>query len=136
MDPTIEPTAHASRPPVVTSAVQFLSASFIIGAIRTVYDLSHKLSGAAFVLSIVFLIIFLAVCFFFVSMIAARRNWARIVFLVLLIIGVPLAIPTYIAELKASLPHGSISVLVAILQIIGIVLLFTKASNQWFKTRQ
>jgi membrane-bound ClpP family serine protease len=134
MDPTIEQTINASRPAVVTRAVQLFSASFVIGAIRTVYDLAHKLSGASFVLSLVFLLIFLGICFFFVGMIAAGRNWARIVFLVLLIIGLPLALPTYIGELKASLPYGSVSILVAILQVIGIVLLFTKNSNLWFRT--
>jgi hypothetical protein len=136
MDPAIEPTINASRPLAVTRAVQVLAASFILGAIRTVFDLAHKLSGAAFVLSIIFLLIFLAVCFFFVSMIAARRNWARIVFLVLLIIGLPLATPTYIVELKTSVLRGSVSIAVAILQLIGMVLLFTKNSNQWFRTRK
>ncbi|HEV7472679.1 MAG TPA: hypothetical protein VGN90_01450 [Pyrinomonadaceae bacterium] len=136
MDPAIAPTNDPSRPQVVTRAVQLFAASFILGAVRTVFNLSHKLSGAAFLLSLVFLLIFLGVCFFFVAMIAARRNWARIIFLVLLVIGLPFAIPTYIVELRTNLLYGSISIVVAILQVIGIVLLFTKDSNQWFKTRQ
>jgi hypothetical protein len=136
MVPAIEPTANAYRPPVVTRAVQLFSASFILGAIRSVFDLWHKLSGAAFVLSLVFLLMFFGICFFFVAMIAAGKNWARIVFLILLIIGLPFAIPTYLTELRTSIPYGSISVVVAILQVIGIVLVFTRNSNEWFKTRK
>ena len=101
MDPVIEPTNTAVRPEIVTRAVQLLSASFIIGAIRTLYD-----------------------------------HWARILFLVLMIIGVPIAVPLYLAELRTSIPYGSISIVVAILQVIALVLLFTKNSNPWFRKRK
>ncbi len=133
MDPVIEPTPNISRPVAVTRAVQLLSASFVIGAIRAVYNLVHKFSGTTLVLSIVFLIIFFGICFFFVSKIAAGRNWARIVFLVLLIIGLPLATPTYIAELRTNLPYGLVSIVVAIIQVLALVLLFAKTSNPWFR---
>ena|SRR6185295_14840778 len=136
MDPATESTIKPGRPLAVSRAVQLISASFIIGAIRTVYDLAHKSSGARFILSLFFALIFFGICFFFVAMIAAGRNWARFVFLILLIIGLPFAILTYMAELRVSLLYGSVSVAVAILQIIGIVLLFTKDSSQWFKSRK
>jgi hypothetical protein len=71
-----------------------------------------------------------------VSKLAAGRNWARIVFLVLFVIGLPLALPGYIGELKTNPLHGSLSIVVAILQLIGIYLLFTKNSNLWFRTRK
>ncbi len=135
MDPATEPTIKPGRPLAVTRAVQLFSASFILGAIRTMFDLAHKLSGAAFALSLFFVLIFFGICFFFVAMIATGRNWARIVFLILLIIGLPFAIPTYLTQLRMNLLHGSVSIVVAILQIIGMVLLFTKNSNQWFKSR-
>ncbi len=135
MDPATEPPNKPGRPLVVTRAVQLLSASFILGAIRTVFDLAHKLSGASFALSLFFAALFFGICFFFVAMITAGRNWARIVFLILLIIGLPFAMPTYLTELRMNLLHGSVSIVVAILQIIGMVLMFTKNSNQWFKSR-
>lgn len=139
MDPKIEPTRdtdRASRPIEVTRAVWFISASFAIGGIRTVFDLAQKISGAPFLLALLGLVIFLGICFFFVSKIAAGRNWARIIFLVLLLIGLPFAIPGYIVELKTSPLHGSVSILLAILQVTGAYLLFTKNSNLWFRTRK
>ena len=136
MDPALEPTTNPSRPITVTRAVQLFYASFAIGLIQTIFDLAHKLSGFTFFLAIIFALIFIGILCFFVSKIAARRNWARIVFLILLIIGLPLSIPRYLAELKATPTHGYVSILLAVLQVIAIVLLFTRSSNQWFRNRK
>lgn len=139
MDPTIEPNpkvAPAVRPVEVTRAVQLISASFAIGGIRSVFDLAQKISGVYFFLALLALIVFLGICFFLVSKIAAGRNWARITFLVLILIQLPFAILGNIADLRTNLLHGSFSILIALLQLIGTYLLFTKHSNLWFKTRK
>lgn len=136
MEPSIESTAPVERPREVTRAVKLLSAAFAIGGIRAVFDLAQKVSGARYFLAILLLVAFLGICFFFVSKIAAGRNWARITFLVLLLIGLPLAVPGYIGELRTSLLYGSLSMIIAILQLIGTCLLFTKQSNLWFRTRK
>lgn len=139
MDPKIEPTLNAdraARPIEVKRAVQLISASFAIGGIRSVFDLAQKMSGVYFFLALLALVVFLGVCFFFVSKISAGRNWARFTLLVLLLIQLPFAILNCMAELRRSIPSGSLSILVAILQLIGTYLLFTKHSNLWFKTRK
>lgn len=136
MDPTTEATANLERPPAVTRAVQLFSASLAIGGIRAVVDLTQRVSGVYFFIALLILVLFLGIFFFFVSRVAAGRNWARILLLVLLLIGLPFAIPGYVFELKASLLRGSLSVLVGILQIVGMCLLFTKDSNGWFRRRK
>lgn len=136
MEPTIESTANVERPREVTRAVQCISASFAIGGIRSVFDLTQKVSGASFFLAILILLALLGILFFFLSKIAAGRNWARILFLVLLVIGLPFAMPGYMVELSRNLPHGYFSILIAILQLIGAYLLFTKSSDPWFRTRK
>ncbi len=135
MEPPIA-TAAVERPKEVMRAIQFISASFAIGGIRAVFVLAQKVSGANFFFAILLLLLFLGICFLFVSKIAAGRNWARIILLVLLVIGLPLAIPGYIAELRTSLLLGSLSIIVAILQLIGTYLLFTRKSNLWFRPRK
>jgi len=133
MDPTTEPGAIVERPREATRAVQLISASFLIGGIRAAFELTHKVSGVYFLVAIFLLIAFFGICFFLVSKIAAGRNWARIVFIVLVLIGLPFAILGYIQELRTSLLSGSISIIIAILQLIGTYLLFTKNSNAWFR---
>jgi len=136
MDPTTETTGNLERPQTATRAVQLFYASLAIGGIRAVFDLTQRVSGVYFLIALVLLALFLGIFFFVVSKVAAGRNWARILLLVLLLIGLPFAIPGYVLELKASILRGSLSVLVAILQIVGMILLFTKDSNGWFRSRK
>jgi hypothetical protein len=72
----------------------------------------------------------------FISRISARRNWARIVWLVLVLFGLPFAIPANLAEIKRNVLTGAFSVIVTLLQLIGTYFLFTKNSNEWFRTRK
>src|SRR6185295_11882639 len=116
MDPTTETTGNLERPQTATRAVQLFYASLAIGGIRAVFDLTQRVSGVYFLIALVLLALFLGIFFFVVSKVAAGRNWARILLLVLLLIGLPFAIPGYVLELKASILRGSLSVLVAILQ--------------------
>ena len=136
MDPKIEPTPNVARPIEVTRAVQLISASFAIGGIRSVFDLAQKISGVYFLLALLALGVFLGICFFFVSKISAGRNWARFTLLVLLLLQLPFAILNCMAELRKSIPSGSLSILVVILQLIGAYLLLTKSSNLWFRARK
>jgi membrane-associated HD superfamily phosphohydrolase len=62
-----------------------------------------------------------------------RRNWARIILLVLILFGLPFAIMASLAELKQNIAAGSLSIVIAVLQLLGVVLLFTKNSNLWFR---
>lgn len=136
MDPTIEPTPNAARPIEVTRAVRFLLASLAIGLMASAIHVAQRVSGAPLIFVLLIVIAFFGVYLFLVSKISAGRNWARIVFLALVLFGLPFAIPTYMAELRRSILSGSVSILVTILQLIGTYLLFTKQSNLWFRTRK
>ena len=136
MNDTIEPAANVERPKEVTRAIQAISASFAIGGVRAIFDLAQKVSGASFFIALLILLLFLGIFLFFLSRVGKGKNWARITLLALLLVGLPLAIPGYILELRTNLPRGCLSVLIAILQVIGMYLLFTKNSNLWFRRRQ
>lgn len=133
MEPTIETTATSQRPKEVATAVLLLVLSLVIGGLRAVFDLTGKVSGAAFFVALLILIAFLGVLFFFVSRIAAGRNWARIVLLVLLVLQLPFTVLGSIAEVRANPMHGAVTIVIAVLQLLGAVLLFTKNSNRWFR---
>lgn len=135
MDPTTEPTA-GTRPGEVTLAVRLIWISITIGLVISGIRVAPLVSGVSLVSVLLFALVFFGIYLFLVSKIAAGRNWARIVFLVLLVIGLPFAVPTYLAELRTSVVFGSISILIAVLQVVATYLLFTRNSNRWFKTRQ
>ncbi len=136
MDPTVEPTANVERPIQATRAVQLLFASWAIGLIRAIFALAQRVSGAPLILAMLIVIAVFALGFLLVWRISVRGNWARIILLVLVLFGLPFAIRANLAELKQSIASGSLSMIIAILQLIGTYLLFTKNSNLWFKTRK
>ena len=135
MDPTIE-SATDSRPKVITTAIRILTLSIAIGLLMSLVRVAQQVSGAPLILAILIVSAFFGVFLFLVSRIWAGRNWARIVFLILVLIGLPFAIPNYIAELRKNVLSGSVSMLIVILQLLGTYLLFTKNSNTWFRARK
>jgi hypothetical protein len=135
MDPTIE-SATDSRPKVITTAIRILTLSIAIGLLMSLVRVAQQVSGAPLILAILIVLAFFGVFLFLVSRIWAGRNWARIVFLILVLIGLPFAIPNYIAELRKNVLSGSVSMLIVVLQLLGTYLLFTKNSNTWFKARK
>jgi hypothetical protein len=81
-------------------------------------------------------IAFFGLLFILVMKISAGRNWARIVCLVLVLFGLPFAIPAYLQEVRTNVLSGTLGIIVTILQLIGSCLLFTRNSNLWFRTRK
>jgi disulfide bond formation protein DsbB len=87
-------------------------------------------------IALVIVLAFFGLGFLLVWRIAAGNNWARIILLILVLFGTPLAVPGYLAALKLSVVSGSISIFINILQLIGTYLLFTRGSNVWFRNRK
>ncbi len=87
MEPPIETTAILARPAVVTRAVQLILLSLLIGMGRAIFDLVHQASGLTFIFALIILLLVAAVLSFLAAKIYRGRNWARIVLLILIIIG-------------------------------------------------
>lgn len=66
------------------------------------------------------------------AFIAARHNWARWVYSVLTVIGLPLVIPAMLMEARPD-PIGAASTALQFLLILAsVILLFKEPSRQWF----
>jgi len=133
MEPVIEQDAPVTRPSQVTRAVQLLTCGLVIGFIATAIRLWGHVPMLSLVLGLLMLLVFLSLCFFLIRKIAAGRNWARIVLLVLVILGTPFAIPAYIAEARVNVVPGVLSIIIVVLQVIATVLLFLPPANRWFR---
>ncbi|MEP6818722.1 MAG: hypothetical protein ABJA18_04255 [bacterium] len=136
MDPTIEPNANFVRPAQTTRGVQLLFVSLAIGLIRAIFGLTQRASGAALILAALIVIAFFCLGFFLVWKISARRNWARIILLVLVLINLPFAVLANVRELKLSIWSGVLSIFIELILWIGTYLLFTKSSNLWFRKQK
>jgi len=71
----------------------------------------------------------------FLLLIVKRHNWARIVFTILIVIGIPLAIPIVLTELRTDVLGAISSILQLVLQIAGVVFFFRPAANAWFRSK-
>ena len=136
MEPTIEHNANAARPRDISRAIQFLTSSLAIGLITSIFHLAQKVSGVTMLFASLIVIAVFGAGYLLINRISARRNWARIVWLVLILFGLPFAIPANLAEIRRNVFSGVLSVIVTLLQLIGTYLLFTKNSNLWFKVRK
>jgi len=136
MESTSEQKTNAERPREVTRAVRFLVSSLAIGLLNAMFHLVQRTSGAPMVFALLIVIAFFGLLFFLVMKISAGRNWARIILLVLVLFGIPFAIPAYLEEVRRNVLSGSLSIIISILQLIGTYLLFTKQSNLWFRARK
>jgi hypothetical protein len=109
---------------IVSAVLLTLSAAFAVVAFR-------ELFWANYVAALAF-----AVASALAYAVYKRRNWARIVVLILVLCNVPFAILAYPAEVRKNVLSGSLSIIIVLLQLIGTYLLFTKNSNLWFRTRK
>lgn len=136
MEATSEQRAKVERPRSVTRAVQFLVSSLAIGLLNAILNLAQRTSGAALVFALLIVLAVFGLFFILMMKISAGRNWARIVCLVLVLLGLPFAISSYLQEVRTHVVSGTLSIIILILQVIGTYLLFTKQSNLWFRTRK
>jgi hypothetical protein len=82
-------------------------------------------------------IAFFGLLFFLAIKISAGRNWARLAWLIwvlLIIANISFSILAYPETVGKNVISIILSIITMILQLIGTALLFTKNSNVWFKT--
>ena len=136
MQNTNEQNLSIEKPIEITRAVQLLYATLGIGAVKSSIDFFRISSETSVAFTLITLILTFAFIFFLIIKIADGRNWARIVLLIFFLLGIPLAIPIVLDEVKKNLFLGSLSLIQIVLQIIALVLMFMKNSNLWFRTRK
>jgi hypothetical protein len=124
------------RPASVTTAVTLMYTAFGIGIVRSALEfpsLTEEVS-VGFVVTVWLLVS--AFMLFLIRSIANGRNWARITFLVLFAIGLPIAIEPLLHALQTNFVSGLLGVAQMAAQITALILLFQAASSSWFRGRQ
>ena len=132
----MEEAAQPIRPTAARSAAYILYAVVAVGALRRAFEVGVPAPNLptwfAPVVGSITLLFLAAIAF----LIAQGRNWARILFLLLFIAGVP-TMYAVASELQARLSGrpGATALLVlqSLAQLVATILLFTPASNSWFR---
>jgi len=127
------PTQQLEKPKSVGTAVTLLWASLGVGLVKMLLDLTHMSAMAPAAFTIFVLAFTFAILIFLIFMISAGRNWARITFLIMSVIGTVLTLPVVLDEFGRAPLVGVLSVLQILLQVYALFLLFTRSGNAWFR---
>jgi hypothetical protein len=133
----IPPSPLFYKPASIVAAKNVLYAQLFLSILNwalgswttTVYD-------AAPAQNIVTLVVTVGITFALIKFIGLGKKWARVVLLVLFLLGLVVYSWGFVALLKASMVVAVLSLLLAILQIIALYFLFSRASTQWFNRVQ
>jgi len=127
-----------NQPDKVFIAIELLWIVIAVGVISSIVSFSSSLEIAnASGFGLLWLIFTLCFSFllmaFFIWKIGQGRNWARVTYLVLFLIGFPMTIYSYFIS-SLSVLTIILSIFQMILQIVAFVFLFQKSSSDWFKS--
>lgn len=129
-----ESTDHAV-PARVRNAVSLLWLALVTGMLVLVFDVSAVPASMppAIIYAIAALIsLFMA---FFIVQIGRGRNWARITFLVLFLLGLISYVSGLTDLFHRSVVAGLLSTAQAAMQIVALYFIFSKPGALWFSTR-
>ena len=129
----METQSAAQKPRPIVTAVNLLWASLAVGLVKMLMDFSNLSTVAPAAFTNFILVFTFALSGFLIFKISAGRNWARITFLVLFIIGVLPALPIVFGEFSRSAVVGALSVAQIGLQVYALFLLFTQPGSGWFR---
>jgi hypothetical protein len=121
------------RPAIVSNAVKLLYATLGIGVVRAVLDFPTLVQQTSVIFVLFIWAVVFGVIWFLIHKIGSRRNWARITFLVLFIVGVPFSVLPLLQSLSAAPVSGLIGILQMVGQVVALVMLFQGTSNAWFR---
>ena len=123
------------RPLRVSTAVTLLWASLALGIVTSLLDVRFLTSVAAPGFTVGILVVVFLVTAWLVVKISAGRNWARLTFLVLFLVGaVPYAL-SLAAMFERRALAGAVSVVQFALQICALYLIFTRPGADWFSRK-
>lgn len=121
------------KPQSVATAVNLLWASLAVGLVKMLMDFSNLSAVAPAAFTNFVLVFTFALIAFLIFKISAERNWARITFLVMFVIGMLPTLPLMLGEFSRSPVVGALSVAQVGLQVYALFLLFTQPGSVWFR---
>jgi len=125
------------KPSKVTYAIIILCVYLLLGIVNSfILNLTTTLIDYSSIQVLITTAITWALIIFFIYQINLGKKWARTTFLILFIIGILIFPFSFISTIKASLVVGIVEIVQVIMQIIALILLFSKESNAWYNYKK
>jgi hypothetical protein len=123
-----------ARPQVATTAVALLWVTLVIQAagLAFIWRMFRLFDTPMYVFAGVITALWIGTASI-VAMIERGRNWARITYLVLYLVGLPFFVLSLLATWRYSLIAAGSGLVQTLLQTVALVLLFLRPSREWFR---
>jgi hypothetical protein len=133
----LPPSPLFHKPASIVAAKNILYADLFLGILTwAIGRWTTTMYAVAPVESIVILLVTVGIMFGLIKCIGLGRKWARVVLLVLFLLGLVAYPWTFAGLLKASMLVVVLSLLQAILQAVALYYLFSLPSTEWFNRVQ
>lgn len=124
----------SSAPRPVKLAVILFAAALVVGLLDFALQRAGVTTVQSEALSSPLSVLFnLVITVGFLSLIMNRQNWARIIFAILIVLGLVFTVPIVLDEIGADPVGAMFSLLQLALQSVALVFLFRAESNRWFR---
>lgn len=131
--------ASLEKPKAIRNALLILYATIPLAIIGTTINLPKMMQGnpnLSMTNVIVVLGIIYGVIAALIYAIQARKNWARIVYSIMYILGLPFSVITVFTTILDSPLSGVFTLVQILIQAVALALLYKKESTAWFKSGQ
>lgn len=126
------PPHHAEPPEAVASAVTLIYVTLGIGVVRTIIDWPEVSQGNAPGVTLLVAIFVFGVLLWLASRIRRGRNWARIVFVVMVVLGTPFSIVPLLKAMGTSPFSAILGIIQVVLQLLAAASMYSPRARPWF----
>jgi hypothetical protein len=125
----------AEAPPVLRRAMGVFYVALALGLVRSILDWAAVVrdQGGIPFLMFVLLVSVLVIELFFVLQVARGRHWARVMYLVLFLMGAPYNAGALIRTFGHAPYSAAVGALQLALQGLFVAMLFSRAAGRWFR---
>ena len=129
----LPPSPLFHKPASIVAAKNILYADLFLGILTwAIGRWTTTMYALAPIESIVILLVTVGIMFGLIKCIGLGRKWARVVLLVLFLLGLVAYPWMFSGMLKASILIAALSLLQTILQAVALYYLFSRTSSEWF----
>ena len=121
------------RPRKVNQALILLYVGLSIGVARMLFQAWRQAHVAPLGIGLVHMAAVLAVMWSLIYLIGKGRNWARITYLLVFVVPIPIALPDLLPVFRWSPWLASALLAQLVVQTVAVVFLFQKPSSEWFR---
>jgi hypothetical protein len=121
------------KPQNVSTAIKLFVVSIVLGIVNAIINAANNFKVYSDGMLLFFSIFGVGLMLFFVYQMNTGKSWARRIFLLLFILGSIIAPFSFIRLFKSNPVVGVISVIITIIQIVALILIYRKDSDEWFE---